>query len=100
MFDSPRYVTSGVNAAVDETIQLAIWHLIDSFDTALPQDYMQVFDLSMIGQVENPVQKIVHKQEEPPYCREYIFNNVEAIDAKIFVIDDETHSTMLLAEEY
>ena len=59
-------------------------------------DYLQVFSLSS----ENGKQKITHTQEVPEYKKEYIFNTGTAITAKIFVIDDKTHSTMLLAEEY
>ena len=39
-------------------------------------------------------------QEEPPYERIFTFPSDYPITAKIFVIDDETHTTMLLAEEY
>jgi len=49
---------------------------------------------------ENGKQKITHTQEVPEYKKEYIFNTGTVITAKIFVIDDKTHSTMLLAEEY
>ncbi len=59
-------------------------------------DYLQVFSLSS----ENGKQKITHTQEVPEYNKEYVFNTGTAITAKIFVIDDKTHSTMLLAEEY
>ena len=59
-------------------------------------DYLQVFSLSS----ENGKQKITHTQEVPEYKKEYIFNTGTVITAKIFVIDDKTHSTMLLAEEY
>jgi len=49
----------------------------------------------------NGTQKIVHSQEQPQYKKEYSFKcPTLPIDAKIFVIDDNTHSTMLLAEEY
>ena len=41
-----------------------------------------------------------HTQEEPPYERIFTFPSDYPITAKIFVIDDETHTTMLLAEEY
>lgn len=49
----------------------------------------------------NGKQRIVHSQEVPEYKREYLFNtDAPVFIGKIFVIDDETHSTMLLAEEY
>ena len=60
------------------------------------KDYLQVFSLSC----ENGRQLIKHSQEEPEYEKEYVFDMVTAITEKIFVIDDEAHSTMLLASEY
>ncbi len=44
--------------------------------------------------------RIVHEQEQPLYRYELDVPCDDAIDAKVFVIDDLTHSTMLLAEEY
>jgi hypothetical protein len=61
-----------------------------------PKDYLQVFRLSSF----NGMQKIVHTQEEPKYEKEYLVNFNQTVNAKIFVIDDEDHCTMLLAEEY
>ena len=45
-------------------------------------------------------QHIVHEQEQPPYRYELDVPCDDAVNAKLFVIDDLTHSTMLLAEEY
>ena len=45
-------------------------------------------------------QHITHTQEQPPYLYQMDVPCTDAVDAKIFVIDDGTHSTMLLAEEY
>ena len=59
-------------------------------------DYLQVFSLS----AQNGRQKIIHTQEVPEYKREYVFNIGTAIDAKIYVIDSGTYSTMLFAQEY
>jgi len=60
------------------------------------KDYLQVFNLVASG----TNQQVTHSQEEPAYERIFTFPTDEPITAKIFVIDDETHSTMLLAEEY
>ena len=57
---------------------------------------MQVFTLTKLP----TGQHIVHEQEQPPYHYELDVPCDDAIDAKVFVIDDLTHSTMLLAEEY
>ena len=42
----------------------------------------------------------VMAEEQPPYRYELDVPCDDAINAKVFVIDDLTHSTMLLAEEY
>ena len=60
------------------------------------KDYLQVFKLVVNG----TNQQVTHSQEEPDYERTFTFPTDEPITAKIFVIDDETQSTMLLAEEY
>ncbi len=95
MFDSKRYITKGVNEKVSLLLQLFMWQCIDSMD--VQKDYLQVFNCSMSG----TKQKIEHVQEEPCYKREYLLNTDTPIFiGKIFVIDDGSHSTMLLAEEY
>lgn len=95
MFTSPRYATRGVTTTVPLMLQIILWNLIDSMEVA-EKDYLQVFRLS----AESGKQKIIHSQEQPDYCKEYLFPSEEPITAKIFVIDDETYTTMLLAEEY
>ena len=95
MFTSPRYATRGVTTTVPLMLQIILWNLIDSMEVA-EKDYLQVFRLS----AESGKQKITHTQEHPDYSKEYLFPSEESITAKIFVIDDETHTTMLLAEEY
>ena len=95
MFTSPRYATRGVTTTVPLVLQIVLWDLIDSMEVQ-EKDYLQVFRLS----AESGKQKITHSQEQPDYNKEYLFQSEEPITAKIFVIDDETHTTMLLAEEY
>ena len=60
------------------------------------KDYLQVFSLSADGEK----QIVKHTQEVPVYNKEYVFEFENPVAEKIFVIDDETHTTMLLAEEY
>ena len=95
MFTSPRYATRCITATVPLVLQIILWNLLDSMEVA-EKDYLQVFRLS----AESGKQKIIHSQEQPEYSKEYLFPSEEPITAKIFVIDDETHTTMLLAEEY
>ncbi len=72
-----------------------MWQCIDTMPPI--KDYLQVFRFTE----ENGKQKIIHSQEESEYKREYLINSdAPVFIGKVFVIDDETHSTMLLAEKY
>ena len=94
-FKNKRFITAGVDSNVSPLLQLFMWHCIDAMPP--PKDYLQIFELS----AENGKVKIKHIQEEPEYKREFLLNSDAPIFiGKIFVIDDETHSTMLLASEY
>ena len=95
MFNNQRYTTKGITNTVPLVTQIILWDCIDSMKVER-KDYLQVFKLVVNG----TNQQVTHSQEEPDYERTLIFPTDEPITAKIFVIDDETHSTMLLAEEY
>ena len=93
-----RYLTRGVDNEIPLELQIFLWERID----ALPEerDYLQIFELSA---AEEGMQKIVHKQEQTEYRAEYVIteeHTPKAVTAKIFVIYDGDHCTMLLAEEY
>ena len=92
MFEN-RYITKGVQSEIPVVLQIFMWDCI----SAVPEkDYIQIFRLSEC----NGKQKIVHEQEVPEYKREYLLAVPEPVNAKIYVIDDSDHCTMLLAEEY
>lgn len=99
MFNNKRYCTAGVQTKVPIVIQMVLWDLVDSMEVRR-RDYLQIFRLSE----ENGNQKIVHSQEIPDYKMEYSVSpdntGTEPITAKIYIIDDGDHTTMLLAEEY
>ena len=95
MFENPRYCTKGISETVPLLTQIILWGLIDSMEVE-KKDYLQVFKLTTDG----TTQHVTHTQEQPPYERTLEFRTDNPITAKIFVIDDETHTTMLLAEEY
>lgn len=63
------------------------------------KDYLQVFKLSRAGDVIN----IEHIQEVPEY-KSFIKVNAKDLEfkeeMKIYVIDSQDYSTMLLSEEY
>ena len=94
-FENQRFITKGVAEKVDVLLQIFMWDCIEKLPP--PKDYLQVFKFAE----ENGKLKIVHSQEEPEYKREYLIKaDAPFFVGKIFVIDDETHVTMLLAEEY
>ena len=95
IFDNQRFITRGVEERIPPLLQFIMWGLIDRMPVD-SKDYLQVFSLSS----DNGRQRIIHSQEIPEYQKEYVLNVGSPVTEKIFVIDDKTHSTMLLAKEY
>lgn len=102
MFDNgSRYVSRGINDEIPIDVQIFMWQLIEELkDTIGDVDYLQVFTISTIDKSENTI-RIIHSQEVPEYKKIWIFEASEPCnEEKIFVIDDWSHATMLLAKEY
>ena len=92
MFENQKFLTHGITAQLPLWMINMLWLMILTSE----KDYLQVFTLT-----KTPTgQHIVHEQEQQPYRYELDVPCDDAVDAKVFVIDDLTHSTMLLAEEY
>ncbi len=95
-----RYITRGINEELDLRLQLILWNMIDNLkEEGKELDYLQVF------KVRKHEEKIMieHSQEVPKYKENYVLdlNNIEINEIiKVFVIDSEDYSTMMLAEEY
>lgn len=94
MFNNQRYLTNGVQAEIPLELQLFMWECLDRMSE--PKDYFQVFRLENLG----GIQKITHFSEQPTYRREYLIPTGNPITSKVYIIDSDTYSTMLLAEEY
>ena len=94
MFNNQRYLTKGVQSEIPLELQLFMWGCIDKL--LEERDYFQVFKLENLG----GIQKITHFSEQPEYHKEYLIPTNKPITAKIYIIDNDTYSTMLLAEEY
>lgn len=97
MFNNTRYMTSGIRERIPTMIMLQMWNMIEEIPDE-KRDYLQVFNLTW----NNGTLTIKHTQEIPEYENTISYPNMDRKNGeeKIFVIDDETHSTMLLAEEY
>lgn len=94
MFNNQNYLTRGIQAEIPFELQLFMWGCIDRLP--VERDYFQVFQLENF----NGIQKITHFSEQPEYRKEYLIQTDNPITAKVYIIDSDTYSTMLLAEEY
>lgn len=94
MFNNDRYLTCGVDNSIPIELQLFLWECVDRMPA--PRDYLQVFELKPLG----ILQSITHSSEEPAYKMEYVIPMENLIAEKVYIIDDDDHSTMLLASEY
>ena len=95
MFDDQKFLTRGIESEIPAWLVHLMWHMVLTMEIE-KKDYLQVFTLT-----KTPTgQRIVHEQEQPTYRYELDVPCDDAVDAKVFIIDDLTHSTMLLAEEY
>lgn len=95
MFNNKRFITRGIEIDIPLWLQNLMWYAIDTMEVDA-KDYLQVFTLSAVNNKQN----IIHEQEEPTYRKEYLVDTDTPITVKVFVIDDQTHTTMLRAEEY
>ena len=80
---------------IPKLLQIIMWELINNLPVD-SRDYLQVFSLSE----KDGKQRIIHTQEEPEYEKEYVLKLTPITTGKVFVIDDKTHSTMLMNYEY
>ena len=95
MLNNQKFLTRGIESEIHSWLVHLMWHMVLTMEIE-EKDYLQVFELT-----KTPVgQHIVHEQEQSPYSNELDVPCDDAVDAKVFVVDDLTHSTMLLAEEY
>ena len=94
-FQNRRLVTIGVCTEISDTLQGVMWAMVSQIKEP---DYLQIFELQ--GTPEGVL--ICHSQEVPPYENVVKVNCVVELGfkKKVYIIDDETLSTMLLAEEY
>lgn len=96
--NKPKYETEEINVKLPLEVRVLLWGIIETASNEVKLDYLQVFRLEREG---NNMLKITHSQEVPEYEKVYIFPvSEDCVEGKIFVIDDETHCTMLWADEY
>lgn len=97
-FKNNKYITKGIQTALPFEIQLLLWNMIDVMNVT-KKDYLQVFKFKIIDKA-NQIVQIEHSQEKPKYKKYIEIKFNLDTDITIFCIDDISHSTMLLTEEY
>ncbi|MCM3081911.1 DUF960 family protein [Brevibacillus invocatus] len=103
MFSTDRYVTRGVNEVVPFELQRMLWSILEKRQERGDElDYLQVFELSAEWVDEEPVQKVLNRQEQPFHEEVFYVDHTEnlAIGVMVWIIDSGQYSTMLLPEEY
>lgn len=94
-------MTKGISSEIPFYLQNVMWLMIESMEID-KKDYLQIFELSRAVVGGKVFQKITHRQEQPEYKKVVTIpvNEKDIVAEKVFVIDDDSHCTMLLAEEY
>ena len=99
MFENNKYIPKGICVTIPEFLQQILWYSIETMSIK-EKDYLQVFELSEVIQDGCRKQKIIHSQEQPNFKEEFIITTKETKTEKIYIIDDGSYSTMILASEY
>ena len=95
MFNNQKFLTCGVMAEIPSWLANLMWYMVLTMEVE-KKDYLQVFMLTKLP----TGQHIIHEQEQQPYRYRLDVSCDDAVDTKVFVIDNLTHSTMLFSEEY
>ena len=95
MFNNQKFLTCGVMAEIPSWLTNLMWHIVLTMEVE-KKDYLQVFTLTKLP----TGQHIIHEQEQPPYRYELDVACSDTVNAKVFAIDSQVYSTMLLADEY
>ena len=95
MFENPKYITRGIRTEIPSWLVILLWNQVAMMQVS-QKDYLQIFRLTKTERGQH----IIHEQEQSLYKKEFIVPCTDAVDAKVYVIDNDAYSTMLLAEEY
>lgn len=96
----PRLLAIGITENVQKDIVDFLWMKIDEVVAKNQADYLQIFEFFIKG---NKL-LIEHRQEIPKFRKKYVIDNVKEIykyrNLKIYTIDYNYYSVMMLAEEH
>ncbi|MBJ6360905.1 DUF960 family protein [Paenibacillus sp. GCM10012307] len=99
---APRCATKGIHDVLPQSMKLKLFEYVDrQVSSGLDMDYLQIFEFSTKVINSKYHQCIVHRQEVPLRSVEYTICDTDApLDLTVWIVDEETHATMLLPEEY
>lgn len=92
MFENARHSTSGIRANLAPALQNFLWFLIEGMAVE-KQANLQVFELLPV----DGVLQVVHSQRDPAFNQTLMLPGFAPVEATVYVVDDGTRSTMLLA---
>lgn len=100
MFRNKASMTVGYQNDIPDNIKEFIAHIIGKCSQMENTDYLQVFKF-YIDPNNDQMQVIEHTQKHPTKRMVYtIMGDFDKINTKVYVIDDTSHHTYLLASEY
>ena len=97
--NKPRYATRQIVSNVSVEIQVFLWRIMGiRRNNQEPLDYLQVFHLQRIGDM----QMITNKQEQPPMemAVQLKLKESQPIDTTIWIMDDGSYCTMMFLNDY
>lgn len=101
MFHSTKYATQSVADRVPVQLQIMLWTLIERKRLAGEVlDYLQVFELSLYKVGGQSLQKVIHRQEVPPFTEMHYFDVEEVYVGKVWVMDNRDYATMLFPSDH
>lgn len=89
-----RFITANAADRIPIETQIVMWLMLDRMKGE--KDYLQIFNLK----AQDDEQQIIHKQENPPWWEELIYDTETPVTEKVYIIDYGEYEIMLLAEDY
>lgn len=100
---SNRYSTKRAADELSEELRRLIWNIVDSFTSGRDEDeidYLQYFELSVKARDGHVMQRIIHRQEQPEFMEDTIFEVDHPFEGTVIVYDEICQSILMLSEEY
>lgn len=98
-FQNKRYVTKGIVQVIPSHLITVMWNIVEHLPIE-EKDYLQIFELEVVGNSVVRLQVIKHRQEEPSYMSPVLYIPcTECFAGKVYIIDDGTASVMCFPEE-